>query len=137
MQERQFTLADLLLATSHVLSRLFLVWGVIAIVKAIAYFALGLSGAHAIVFSLLFGALFFSAPIAVSSLRGRRRTRLMSSSGRTTLSFCFAWGAVVVALFIGFLQLTQDMLATPMNYLLAMLAGGTFCLLTAAIPSGK
>ena len=137
MQERRFSTAVLFLVTYPVLGRLLLVWGALALVKAVLYFVFGLSGAHAVVGVLFFGALFFSAPLAVSALRTRRRTRLFSRAGRKTLTFCFFWGAASVAMFIAMLQLTQAMAATVLNYSLAMLAGGLFCSTTASIPNGR
>ena len=137
MQERSFSTADLVLVTYPVLGRLLLVWGAIALVKAALYFVFGFSGAHAVVGALFFGALFFSAPLAVSALRTRRRTKLFSRAGRKTLTFCFVWGAATVAMFIATLQLTQGMAATALNYALAMLVGGLFCSTMATIPNGR
>ena len=135
MQARTFSATELLHATLPVLGNLLLIWGVIAIGKAALFRVFGFTGASAVLVALMFGALFFSAPLAVSALRTRRRIRVFSRPGRQTLMFCFIWGGIAVAMFIGFLQLTQDMLATPMDYGIAMLAGGVFCSLTASIPN--
>ena len=137
MQMHDIPTADLLLATAGVLRRLLLVWGAIALVKAALFFAFDLSGAHAVVIAILFGALFFSAPLAVSALRSRRRIRLFSHPSRKILLFSFVWGAVAVAMFVGFLHLSQGMEATVLNYAIAMFAGGLFCVATASLPNGR
>ena len=137
MQERSFSTSELLLATSPVLGRLLLIWGVIALGKAALFYLFGLSGSLAVVIALLTGALFFSAPLATSALRTRRRVRLFSRAGYKTLVFCFVWGAIAVAVFIAILQLLQGMEATPVNYVLAMIGGGLFCSATASIPNKR
>lgn len=137
MRERSVRSTDLFLDTLRYLGYLLPVWAVIALVKFIAYRLLSIAGSSAVAVSLLFGAFFFAAPLAASAARHRRRLRLLSRAGGKTIGYCFAWGAAVVALFVAALQLWQGMAATPTNYLVAALTGGTFCALTAAIPTGR
>ena len=134
MRDRSIPTADLLLDTSRILARLLLVWGAIALVKFMAVRFMGASGAPFAV-PLLFGAFFFAAPLAASGLRSRRRIRLASWASARALLFCFVWGAIVVSAFVATLQVWQGMAATPFNYLVAALAAGSFCLVTATIPS--
>jgi hypothetical protein len=133
MRHRSIPTADLLLDTSLMLARLLPVWGAIALVKFAAVRLMGASGAPFAV-PLLFGAFFFAAPLAVSRLRSRRRITLASKASARALLFCFVWGALVVSAFVATLQVWQGMAATPFNYLVAALVGGSFCLVTATIP---
>ena len=137
MQERSLPTKILLTETLRVLAQFLVLVALAGIACLVLYFWLGTAKLLGIVVALFFALTFFSAPIAASAVRFKRGLRLFTLAGGRTVLFLFAWGAIVVAMFLATLQLLQGMEATVINYLVAMASSGTACAVTATIPTGR
>jgi hypothetical protein len=125
---------SLLDATARTWLRLIVGFGVVAVISNAVY----RPSRWAIVPSaLLAAATFFSAPLASGNIRSRRGIRLFSAGGRSTLYFCFIWGAASTALFIALLQLAQGMEATATDYLTSAGIGALACTAVASIAGDR
>lgn len=137
MQDRSISIAVLLTETLHLLPRFLLVVAAVALAHVIVYLSLGTTKLLTVVFASFFTLVYFSAPLAASAVRAKRGLRLFTSAGGKTLLFCFAWGSVVIALFIATLQLWQGMGATALDYFVSMAAAGLLCAAFATIVTGR
>ena len=137
MRDRSIPIKALLTETLRLLPRFLLLVALLALAYAVVYFVFGSSKLLAAWVTVLYALAFFAAPLASSSLRAKRETRLFTRAGGKTLLFCFAWGCVVVAGFVATLQIWQGMGATVLNYVVAMCAGGLVCAVTSAVPGGR
>ena len=137
MQDRSISIKILLTETFRLLPQFLALVALAAIAFLILYLWLGTKELLGIIVAMLFALVFFSAPLASSAVRSKRRLRLFTPEGTKTLLFAFVWGSIVVAVFIATLQLWQGMEATLINYIVAMAAGGIFCATMAAIPAGR
>ncbi|HEX7802872.1 MAG TPA: hypothetical protein VF471_08960 [Pseudoxanthomonas sp.] len=138
MQDRNISTKVLLAETIHLL-RYFLV---IVVFAALACFIIYLTVGYskkllAIVFSTFFSLSFFSAPLASSAARAKRRLRLFTSAGGKTLLFCFFWGSIVVSLAIATLQFWQGMETNFASYAVSMLSAGFICSAIAMLPGSR
>ena len=137
MQEHSIPTKVLFTETLRVLPQFLLLVALLGIAHAIVYLSYGSSSLLAVVVAVFFTLIFFSAPLASSSVRATHGVRFWTRAGRQTTLFCFVWGGIVVAGFIATLQLLQGMGATALNYVEAMAAAGLVCAATAMIPGGR
>ena len=137
MQDRSISTKVLLTETFRLFPQFLLLVAFVAVAHVVVYLSLGSSELLAVVFALFFALLYFSAPLASSAVRTKRELRLFTRAAVKTLLFCFAWGSVVIALFIATLQLWQGMDATALNYIVSMVVAGLICAVTAIIPTGR
>jgi len=135
MQDLRIPTEVLLSATLRLLRQFAVLAIGIGVLFVVLRLSLGIPNLLAKGIGGLFALAFVAAPLASSSLRTRRGVRLFTAPGRSTVLFCFAWGAIVSALFMATLQVSQGMSATFLNYLAAMGSAGAACALAAAIPS--
>ena len=137
MQDRSVS-TNLLLSETFRLLRQFLVLVALSAIVCLAlYLWLGNARLLATVVAVFYALAFFSAPLASSAVRFRRRLGVFTRAGGKTLLFSFVWGSIVASAFIATLQLWQGMEATIANYVLAMAMAGAVCAATATIPPGR
>lgn len=134
MQDRTIPTKVLLTETLRMLpqSALFVVF--VALICVVAYSAAVSLAIAAATFSSL---TFIAAPLACSATRSKRGLPLITRAGGKTILFCFIWGGIVVAAFIAFLQASQGMGATMLNYVVAIISAGTICAALALFPSAR
>jgi len=134
MSHHNISSVGLLVETLRIFGKLLPIAGVIALLHAVMYFFFDSSILLAVLFSVFYTLLYFSAPIASSSARARRRVRLFSAGGGITLLFCFVWGSLVVVCFIATLQVMQGMEAAGYDYAVAMTSAGSICVASSMLP---
>ena len=137
MEDRSVSTNVLLTETFRLLRQFLVLVALAGLVCLALYLWLGTTKLLATLVAAFYALVFFSAPLASSIVRFRRRLRLFTRAGGKTLLFSFAWGSIVASAFIATLQLWQGMEATSTNYILAMVVAGTVCAATATIPAGR
>jgi hypothetical protein len=137
MQDRNISLTSLLSATFRLLPQFMALVGLIGLACVALYVWVGDSKLLWLIVVAFYALLFFSAPIASSSVRARRRLALMSRAGAKTFAFSFVWGGTFAALFVATLHVGQGMETTVTDYFATIAVGGLFCACVACIPGER
>ena len=137
MQERSIPLSSLISAVLRLLPQLLALVAVVGLAGVALYFWAGNSKFLWFPVVIFFALTFFTAPLASSAIRARRRLRLLSSAGIKTLAFSFVWGGLIAAFFVATLHFGQGMETTTFDYLATAAVGGLVCATMACIPGNR